>query len=115
MTQRAAISYGSFYRYFEDKDAVFREVAKSLTAERFEASAVTGLADLDTIQKIEEAKRRYLRAYAHHARIMSVIEANAPYNLHARDLLREIRAIFVKRNAAGLRRLQQTGRADFHN
>lgn len=112
ITQRAATSYGIFYRYFDDKEAVFREVAKAVTAELFEVTAVRDLGDLNAVQKIEAGNRRYLRAYARNARIMSVIEEAAPYHPYSRDLLRGIRAMFVKRNEAGLRSLQKQGRAD---
>jgi AcrR family transcriptional regulator len=112
ITARAKMSYGSFYTYFDDKEEIFREVVKQVTGEMFEASAVGGSVGADAIKKVEEGNRRYLRAYARNARIMSLVEEVAPYDAYSRDLLRGIRSLFVQRNEAGIRRLQEHGQAD---
>lgn len=114
ITRRAQTSYGTFYTYFDDKDDVLKGVIRTFTGEMFAASEVGSRLVVGPIAKVEIANRGYLRAYARNARIMRVVEEVAPYDDYSRDLLADIRARFVKRNEASIRRLQELGLADQH-
>jgi AcrR family transcriptional regulator len=109
---RANVSYGSFYTYFDSKEAIFREVVSFATGEMFQASR-SGVGDAGTpTERIHEATARYLSAYARNAGIMRVIEQVSPRDEYMRSLLLEIRSLFVQRIATGIRRLQDEGAAD---
>jgi AcrR family transcriptional regulator len=111
ITTRAGASYGSFYTYFESKEGVFREVVEEVAEHMFEASRL-GRQGNDAFERIEEATRRYLDAYRKSAAILAVLEEVAPHNVEFSDLRLRIRALFLKRNASGIRRLQKSGEAD---
>lgn len=109
---RAKTSYGSFYTYFDSKEAIFREVVHEVTGQMFHASRLTPGGPEDPVQRIEAGNRSYLQAYGRNARIMAVMEEVSPYDPYFRNLMLEIRAMFVQRNEQAIRRLQQQGLAD---
>lgn len=109
---RAKMSYGSFYTYFDSKEAIFREVVTYATGEMFQASRSGVGGEGSPIERIREATSRYLTAYSRNARIMRVIEQVAPRDEYFRSLLVEIRGLFVQRIATGIRRLQDEGLGD---
>jgi AcrR family transcriptional regulator len=115
IAERAGLSHGSFYHYFDSKEEIFREVAESVEEQ---LSAPLGGVILDpesqaTPQdRIREALRRHLESYRREARIIGVIEQMARYD-------KEINAVRLKRHdrysqqvAASIRSLQQHGLAD---
>jgi hypothetical protein len=61
---------------------------------------------------IETANRAYLEAYRRNAKLMAVLEQVATVDERFRRLRRRRTAAFVRRNAAGIRRLQERGLAD---
>lgn len=112
ITGRAGLAYGSFYTYFDSKDALLREVAKGMTAEMFEASRSGMTSGADPIARIRHSTERFLRLYRDNARIMHVIEQVAPRHPHFNHIYLEIRGLFVDRISASIRRLQEEGLAD---
>ena len=112
IAQRARLSYGSFYTYFESKEEIFRDVLKQVTGEMFEATAVTDEAAASPRARLEFANRRYLQAYARNARIMAVIEEFAPYDSYSRELLNGIRSLFYRRIELGVLHQQKVGLLD---
>jgi len=77
ISERAGLSHGSFYTYFESKEQIFREVAlgveESLIAPLDEV--ILSVDSRATPQeRIREAMRRYLESYRRAAKIMGVIE-----------------------------------------
>jgi AcrR family transcriptional regulator len=109
---RAGVSHGTFYTYFGSKEALFREVAEAVVGEMFAASAVGPAVPDDPYARVEAANRLYLRAWAGNSRLMRVLEQAATADESFRDLLLELREMFVRRGAEGLRRLQEEGLAD---
>jgi AcrR family transcriptional regulator len=111
---KANTSYGSFYFYYDSKEAIFRDVVTEFTGQMFQVSRAESESGTDPIERISAANRAYLRAYAQNARLMGVIEEVSPYHGYFRDLMLEIRNLFVRRNEHGIRRLQDQGLADPH-
>jgi AcrR family transcriptional regulator len=109
---RAGVSHGTFYTYFDSKQRLFREVVAAVVGEMFAASVVGPAAPADPRARIEEANRRYLRAWAGNARLVRMVEHAALSNDAFREMLLELREVFVRRGAEGLRRLQEQGLAD---
>jgi AcrR family transcriptional regulator len=108
----AGVAHGSFYTYFDSKEAVFREVANALVGDLFLASRVGSEVPRDPISRIEAANRLYLQAYARNARMLAIVEQVSTFNDYFRELRRDIRKVFIDRAAAGLERLQAEGLAD---
>ncbi len=85
IAERAKLSHGSFYHYFESKEQVFREVAEvqeaNLTAP-FEQDgeypgkvAEAGANEASELERLHRANLRYLERYRANGTIMGVIEA----------------------------------------
>jgi AcrR family transcriptional regulator len=108
----AGVAHGSFYTYFDSKEAIFREVANTLVGEMFAASRVGPDVPADPVSRIEAANRQYLQAYARNARMMAILEQVSTFNDYFRTLWRDIRKVFVDRAAIGIARLQEQGVAD---
>jgi len=71
------VAHGTFYTYFDSKQAIFQEVMDALLEDfRLEAEA-TPLRGTSLVDRIERANRGYLRAYQRNARMMGVIEQAA--------------------------------------
>lgn len=108
---RAGTAYGSFYTYFDSKEAVFRELAKTLAGAVFAASRASDLPDASPEDKIRHTTRLYLETFAENARLMFVFEQIAARDEYFRTLLLEVRGLFVDRIAHGTKRLQDDGLA----
>ncbi|MCT9929328.1 TetR/AcrR family transcriptional regulator [Planotetraspora sp. A-T 1434] len=110
--RRAGVSHGTFYTYFDSRESLFREVAGAVVGEMFSASVVGPAAPGAPYARIEAANRLYLRAWASNSRLVRMLEQAATADESFRDLLLELREVFVRRGADGLRRLQEEGLAD---
>src|SRR6185503_1913172 len=93
IAERAGISHGSFYHYFESKEQIFREVAAAqealLTAPSVDGARGDGAAEAEDVdrsrvltefERLHRANRRYLERYRENARIMGVIEEVSRYD-----------------------------------
>ncbi|MEV6864675.1 TetR/AcrR family transcriptional regulator [Streptosporangium subroseum] len=109
---RAGVSHGTFYTYFGSREDLFREVAGAVVGEMFTASVVGPAAPEDPYARIEAANLLYLRAWASNSRLIRMLEQVATNDESFRELLLELREVFVRRGAEGLRRLQEQGLAD---
>ncbi len=115
ISERAGLSHGSFYHYFDSKEEIFREVAMEL-ADLLSSPLSTVIFDSANTdppaERIREGIRRYLAAYRREARIMGVIEQVSRYDDH----LNAVRAQRVRADAAliaeSIRGLQRHGLAD---
>jgi AcrR family transcriptional regulator len=85
IAERAGLSHGSFYHYFDSKDEVFLEVAQAQEEWLSSDSIVdSGLLDpssgASVRERLRESIRRYLAGYRDEARIMGVIEQVSRYH-----------------------------------
>ncbi|HVM66774.1 MAG TPA: TetR/AcrR family transcriptional regulator [Acidimicrobiales bacterium] len=100
IADRAALSHGAFYHYFDSKEQVFREVAKALDDRLSEPMDTVIFAPGSTAgprDRIFVAIHRHLERYQQEARIMRVIEEVARYD----------EEVFAVRAAAGARHRTQ--------
>jgi AcrR family transcriptional regulator len=118
IAERAKLSYGSFYHYFQSKEEIFREVA-AVHERRLGAAVVAETEDLTSashgdllIRRWEAASRRYLSEYRREARLMRVIEEVSRYDavLNETRLYRHARV--AERLAEVIGQLQRDGFAD---
>ena len=113
IVELAGVSHGSFYTYFDSKEAVLRAVAADLhDATVKTARGARALADGDEVRAIELANRRYVEFYVANQKAMSIIEEVASHNAEMREARRATRKAFVVRTARSLRRMQAEGTCD---
>lgn len=113
VAQRAGVSHGTFYTWFDGKETLLREIVLGVVEQMFVASRVGSLVPHDDPRaRIEAANRLYLRAVTANARILRVLESQADTRADFRALRVQLREVFVKRGTAGLVRLQEQGLAD---
>jgi AcrR family transcriptional regulator len=115
IAERAGLSHGSFYHYFESKEQIFREVADAqealLTAPSSDDDADGGPAGTE-FERILRANRRYLQRYRDNGKIMGVIEEVSRYDSYVNDARMRRQKHFADRAEAAIRRLQADGAAD---
>jgi AcrR family transcriptional regulator len=115
IAERAGLSHGSFYHYFDSKEQIFREVAEAID-ERLAAPLVTiVLAKSSTAtppERLREALGQYLEAYRDDARIMGIIEQVSRYDEHVHAVLFARHKHQSEQMADSIRELQRRGMAD---
>ncbi len=117
IADRAGLSHGSFYHYFDSKEEVFREVAESqealLTAPRDEATNPVSVSQgpPSEFQRIQASNRLYLERYRDNARIMGVIEEVSRYDHLVNEARVRRQKHFAERAERGIRRMQAAGEA----
>lgn len=112
VAQAAGVSYGTFYTYFESKDDLLRLIVRTVAEEMFTESLVGPATADDPYTRIVESNRGYLRAWRTASRVLRLVEQGADSDDTLRRLLLEVRELYVRRGAEGLRRLQEAGLAD---
>jgi AcrR family transcriptional regulator len=115
IAERAGLSHGAFYHYFDSKEEVFREIAELLDnqlAEPMESVIFAPGSSADPQERLFTALRRHLESYRDEARIMGVIEQVARYDDH----VAAVRSASNKRHReaieASIRGMQRKGIAD---
>ena len=115
IAEKAGLSHGSFYHYFESKEQVFREVAEaqedSLTT-RGDTSDAADTPPASELERIRRANRLYLERYRDNGKIMGVIEEVSRYDIPVREARIRRQKHFADRAEAAVRRLQEDGKAD---
>ena len=114
ISERAGVSHGSFYHYFDSKEQIFREVAEVqealLTAPPSpDEAAEPHSSELD---RILGANRRYLQRYRDNGKIMGVIEEVSRYDPFVNEARMQRQKHFADRAERAIRRLQADGAAD---
>jgi AcrR family transcriptional regulator len=115
IAERAGLSHGSFYHYFDSKEEVFREVAEAVENS---LSAPLNSVILDPTShaapqdRIREAMRRHMESYRQEARIMGVIEEVSRYNEEVAAVRAERHKRYTRTVAESIRQLQEHGLAD---
>jgi len=118
IAEKAELSYGTFYHYFQSKEEIFRELAASherrlgeaVVAETETVTAATP--DLLVPGRLEAANRRYLAEYRREERLMRVIEQVSRHDteFNRARLHRHLR--YAERLAGAIVQLQRQGLVD---
>jgi AcrR family transcriptional regulator len=122
IAERAKLSHGSFYHYFESKEQVFREVAEvqeaNLTAPSGEDGEYpgevpeAGANEASELDRLHRANLRYLERYRANGKIMGVIEEVSRYDPEVSAARMARQKHFADRAERSIRRLQEAGEAD---
>jgi len=115
IAERAGVSHGTFYTYFESKEEIFREVAmqveERLSAPLGDVILAPG-SRATPHQRIREAMRRHLESYREEARIMGVIEQVTRHDERLASARLERHTLDRQLVADSIRQLQRHGLAD---
>ena len=112
ITALARMSSGSFYTYFDSKEAIFTAVIKKVNEGLYVAASVPTGSSRDPLERFELVTRAYVRAYQENAGLLAILEQVATISPRFREMRRNIRQIFRNRSEKGIRRLQNEGRVD---
>ncbi|HEY3703261.1 MAG TPA: TetR/AcrR family transcriptional regulator [Acidimicrobiales bacterium] len=115
IAERAGLSHGSFYHYFDSKEQVFREVAETMDERLSEplGSVIHASGSSETPrERIRKAIRSHLERYREEARIMGVIEQVSRYDEHVNAVRFARHKAYSEDVADSILRLQRRGMAD---
>jgi AcrR family transcriptional regulator len=115
IAERAGLSHGSFYHYFDSKEQIFREVAEVVEERLSEPMFTIVLAHGSTDtprERLRRALRAHLESYRDEAKIMGVIEQMARYDERVRAVRQARQKKHQRDMAESIRRMQQRGIAD---
>jgi AcrR family transcriptional regulator len=115
ISERAGLSHGSFYHYFDSKEEIFREVAAAVD-EELSAPVTSIILDPSSSatprERIRDAMRLHLESYRKEARILGVIEQVARYDEHVSAMRGARHKRDREQVASSIRQLQRRGLAD---
>ena len=112
IAERAGLSHGSFYHYFDSKEQVFREVADAQEALLTAPDETADEPAASEYERILRANRRYLERYRDNGKIMGVIEEVSRYDKSVNEGRMQRQKHFAERAERAIRRLQDEGDAD---
>ena len=112
ITEIAALAdtaVGSFYTYFDTKDAILRAVMEVVDGEF--ALPLPREAGSDPLARLAAGNRAYVRNYARNARILAVMQHRSFYDSELGALRTLARRRWIERAERSIRRLRDAGRA----
>ncbi len=108
----AGVAQGTFYSYFNSKEAVFAEVAQQVVESMMEGLHTDFVPDIDPVERIRRAMVRFVEGFRPNAVMIGLIEQVGTFTPEMRGLRLALRQSFVDRSARGIRRMQADGTAD---
>jgi len=108
----AGVAQGTFYSYFDSKEAVFAEVAQQVVETMMGELHTDFVPDIDPVERIRRAMVRFIESFRANAVMMGLIEQVGTFTPDMRGLRLALRQSFVDRSARGIRRMQADGIAD---
>ncbi|GAA1746541.1 TetR/AcrR family transcriptional regulator [Aeromicrobium alkaliterrae] len=108
---KAEVAQGTFYTYFDSKEAVFTEIARSVTGEMLEI-LVAERASGSPRDRVRFGLHRFIEAFRPNAVFMGLLEQVGTYTPEMADMRLSLREAFVERSASGIRHMQREGVAD---
>jgi len=116
IAERAGVSHGLFYHYFESKHDAFRELATAIDQELIDTmDIVADRASTATLpQRLEQSIRLNFERYRRDARVIAGIADVSRYDEDISVARRALRRASRERLIEGIRELQRHGLADAH-
>ncbi|MGD9958310.1 TetR/AcrR family transcriptional regulator [Nocardioides sp.] len=111
IVKEAKVSHGTFYTYFDTKEAVFTAVAHRVIEEMLASMAIT-IPSADFHLRVRDSVRRFVLAYRPHATMIGLMEQVGLFSPELRQLRLDVRETFVRRTERGLTRMKDQGLTD---
>jgi AcrR family transcriptional regulator len=108
----AKVAQGTFYTYFDSKDAIFQAVATRVVGEMLVALHAEPNPSATPYERAFAAMERFVDAYRPRARIIALIEQVGTFTPELKHLRLQVREAFVDRAARGIAHQQEAGIAD---
>jgi AcrR family transcriptional regulator len=112
IAEEAGVSQGTFYTYYDSKDAIFREVAAELADRMIAALRPEGPRPPTVHEQVDQAMRRFIAAYRAESRLIVVVAQLGQTTPEVASLRLSVREAFVARTARGIRLQQAQGLVD---
>jgi AcrR family transcriptional regulator len=108
----AKVAQGTFYTYFDSKDAIFQAVATRVVGDMLvELGANRPHADA-TYERTYGAMKRFVDSYKRNARIVGLMEQVGTFTPEMKRIRLQLREAHVDRMARAIEREQEAGLAD---
>lgn len=109
----AEVAQGTFYSYFDSKDAVFQAVAEGVVERMLEEfSTPHEEPDSTPLQRVRAGLRRYIEVYRANARIIALVEQVGTFTPEMRRTSLHIREAWLAQLERAVKRQQADGIAD---
>jgi AcrR family transcriptional regulator len=105
----ADVAQGTFYTYFDSKEALFAEVAHQVIDSMMDELHTTYIPELEPFERIRRAMVRFIDAFRPNAWLIGLIEQVSTFTPELRGLRLALRESFVDRTAYGIQRMQEDG------
>lgn len=112
ITAEAGLSSGSFYTYFDGKEAVFIAVVDEFQDEMLHPGIAQRIGSDDAEALVDGANRDYIESVRDNRRLVALFEQVANIDDDFRAMRLKRAKDFALRNATMIKRLQDEGRAD---
>ena len=111
IVKEARVSHGTFYTYFDTKEAIFIEVAHGVIDSMLASMAIL-IPSEDFHDRVHDSVRRFVHAYRPQATMLALMEQVGTVSQELRDLRLDARETFVRRTERGIRRMIDADLAD---
>lgn len=111
IAKEAKVSHGTFYTYFDTKEAVFTAVAHRVIDEMLASMAIT-IPTTDFHARVRDSVKRFVVAYRPHATMIGLMEQVGLFSPELRELRLDVRETFVRRTERGITRMKEQGLTD---
>lgn len=111
IAREAHVSHGTFYTYFDTKEAVFTAVSHQVIDSMLASMAIS-IPTTDFHERVHDSVRRFVQAYRPHSRMIGLMEQVGTFSPEMRELRLDVRDTFVKRTERGITRMKEQGLTD---
>lgn len=111
IVKEARVSHGTFYTYFDTKEAIFKEVSHDVIDSMLASMAIL-IPSEDFHARVHDSVRRFVHAYRPHASMLALMEQVGTVSPDLRELRLDARETFVRRTERGIKRMIEAGIAD---
>jgi AcrR family transcriptional regulator len=110
----AEVAQGTFYSYFDSKDAIFREVCEGVVEQMLKdvTAATNTEPGMSMIERIREGLRGYIRVYRENALMIALTEQVGTFTPEMRAMRLHVRDAWLARLERAIKRQQAEGLAD---
>lgn len=108
----AGVAQGTFYTYFDSKEAVFTDVAEQVIETMMNDLRGEHVSNMDPAERVRRETVRYIESFRANAVMIGLIQQVSTLAPEMRQLRLALRESFVDRAARAIRRMQADGVAD---